>query len=152
VINLHVFLYVVGCLLNCNIWYCLCLTIKTTSTLHAHYPGIFTTVLHREINTVANRWGTQLHAHIYCAFASREADTNKTDIKYLIRKVLDLVDNPFTFTHSFVIFCWATCFGLSGHHQAHVYVFKLLHCSRIWGSHGGEYEDGCLRYCTIVFI
>jgi hypothetical protein len=35
--------------------------------------------------------------------------------------ILILVDNPFTFTHSFVVFCWATCFGLYGHHQAHIH-------------------------------
>jgi hypothetical protein len=25
-----------------------------------------------------------------------------------------------------------------------------IHLSRIWGSHGGEYEDGCLLGCSTV--
>jgi hypothetical protein len=28
----------------------------------------------------------------------------------------------------FVVFCWATCFGVYGCYQAHVHVIKLLHC------------------------
>jgi hypothetical protein len=43
--------------------------------------------------------------------------------------ILHFVDNPFTFTHLFVVFYWATCFGLFGHHQAQVHVLKLLHYS-----------------------
>jgi hypothetical protein len=27
---------------------------------------------------------------------------------------------------------------------------KVQYCSRIWGSHGGEYEDGCLLGCSAV--
>jgi hypothetical protein len=56
---------------------------------------------------------------IHCSFCSAAS-----------RCVIELlVDNPFTFTHLFVVFCWATCFGLYDHHQARVHVFKLLHCS-----------------------
>jgi hypothetical protein len=35
----------------------------------------------------------------------------------------------------FVVFCRATCFGIYCHHQAHVHVFKLLHCSQCTNIH-----------------
>jgi hypothetical protein len=62
-----------------------------------------------------------------------------------------LVDNPFTFAHSFVIFCWATCFGLYGHHQAHVHVFKLLHCSLCINIHRRISMLSKLKWVNVLF-
>jgi hypothetical protein len=46
--------------------------------------------------------------------------------------ILLLVDNPFTFTHSFVVFCWATCFSAYTSIMWLTYMF--------------------LNYCTVVFV
>jgi hypothetical protein len=32
--------------------------------------------------------------------------------------------------------------------QGQTLILKLFRFNRIWGSHGGEYEDGCLLGCS----